>query len=103
MAGSPRQGRTATLPDNVIAGVIDFAQLHRPARAPFCDQNVAIGFDFDQMASCGRGWFRRERKLPWNVCHARRPPRLDVLEERYARGEIKWDEYLQKQRDSFAE
>jgi putative membrane protein len=28
-----------------------------------------------------------------------RPPALDVLEERYARGEIERDEYLQKKRD----
>lgn len=30
---------------------------------------------------------------------ARRPSGLDVLEERYARGEINRDEYLQKKRD----
>jgi putative membrane protein len=30
---------------------------------------------------------------------ARRPPGLDVLEERYARGEINRDEYLEKKRD----
>jgi putative membrane protein len=29
----------------------------------------------------------------------RRSPGLDVLEERYARGEISRDEYLQKKRD----
>ena len=29
----------------------------------------------------------------------RRPPGLDVLEERYARGEIEREEYLQKKRD----
>jgi len=29
----------------------------------------------------------------------RRSPGLDVLEERYARGEIKRDEYLEKKRD----
>ena len=29
----------------------------------------------------------------------RRPPGLDVLEERYARGEINRDEYLEKKRD----
>ena len=31
--------------------------------------------------------------------HARRSPGLDVLEERYARGEINRDEYLQKKQD----
>jgi putative membrane protein len=31
--------------------------------------------------------------------HARRSGGLDVLEERYARGEINRDEYLQKRRD----
>ena len=30
---------------------------------------------------------------------ARRSPGLDVLEERYARGEINRDEYLEKKRD----
>ncbi len=30
---------------------------------------------------------------------ARRSPALDVLEERYARGEINRDEYLQKKKD----
>ena len=38
---------------------------------------------------------------PASVHHlpARRPAGLDVLEERYARGEINRDEYLQKKRD----
>ncbi len=31
--------------------------------------------------------------------HTRRSVGLDVLEERYARGEIKRDEYLQKKKD----
>ena len=30
---------------------------------------------------------------------ARRPPGLDVIEERFARGEINRDEYLEKKRD----
>jgi putative membrane protein len=33
----------------------------------------------------------------------RRPPGLDTLEERYARGEINRDEYLQKRRDILGE
>jgi putative membrane protein len=31
--------------------------------------------------------------------HGRRSPGLEVLEERYARGEIQRDEYLQKKKD----
>ena len=39
------------------------------------------------------GWGRRSNPS------GRRPPGLDVLEERYARGEINRDEYLQKKQD----
>jgi putative membrane protein len=34
-----------------------------------------------------------------HVAHPRRSAGLDLLEERYARGEIKRDEYLQKKKD----
>jgi putative membrane protein len=33
------------------------------------------------------------------LTHERRSPGLDVLEQRYARGEIEREEYLQKKRD----
>jgi putative membrane protein len=39
------------------------------------------------------GWGDRSPRLE------RRSPGLDALEERYARGEIKRDEYLEKKRD----
>jgi putative membrane protein len=39
------------------------------------------------------GWGRHSDRFE------RRPPGLDVLEERYARGEINRDEYLQKKQD----
>jgi len=45
-----------------------------------------------QYAVCGVEHHRRG--LP-----PRRSPGLDVLEERYARGEINRDEYLQKKKD----
>jgi putative membrane protein len=39
------------------------------------------------------GWGRQSDRFE------RRPPGLDILEERYARGEINRDEYLQKKKD----
>lgn len=47
-------------------------------------------------------WFARtmtQRSSETPQAAARRPPGLDILEERYARGEINRDEYLQKRRD----
>jgi putative membrane protein len=46
-------------------------------------------------------WFVRAMTQRAESPHlsARRPPGLEVLEERYARGEINRDEYLQKKRD----
>lgn len=40
-------------------------------------------------------WGAGDRRLP----HDRRSPGFDILEERYARGDIARDEYLQKKRD----
>jgi putative membrane protein len=46
-------------------------------------------------------WFLRSgaQRSPSSVRSEQRSPGLDVLEERYARGEINRDEYLQKKRD----
>jgi putative membrane protein len=46
-------------------------------------------------------WFARAMKSPSRELPAagRRSPGLDALEERYARGEIKREEYLEKKRD----
>jgi putative membrane protein len=43
-----------------------------------------------------RHWTVSGDRAPWA---ARRPPGLEVLEERYARGEINREEYLQKRQD----
>lgn len=48
----------------------------------------------------GRGMMRQSNAPQLS---ARRPPGLEVLEERYARGEINRDEYLQKRRDILGE
>jgi putative membrane protein len=47
------------------------------------------------------GWAMRSVCMPGMHYHAMpsRSPGLDVLEERYARGEINRDEYLQKKKD----
>lgn len=46
-------------------------------------------------------WFVRAMTQPGHQLSAlgRRSPGLDALEERYARGEIKREEYLEKKRD----
>ena len=46
-------------------------------------------------------WFVRTMTHPGYQLHmmGRRSPGLDALEERYARGDIKRDEYLEKKRD----
>lgn len=46
------------------------------------------------------GWMMRSMCMPGMHRHLpRRSAGLDVLEERYARGEINRDEYLQKKKD----
>jgi putative membrane protein len=47
------------------------------------------------------GWVMRSVCMPGMRHHAMpsRSPGLDVLEERYARGEINRDEYLEKKKD----
>ncbi len=46
------------------------------------------------------GWMMRSMCMPGTHRHLpRRSAGLDVLEERYARGEINRDEYLQKKKD----
>jgi putative membrane protein len=81
------------------------------------------GADWGMMSGSGGGWFGALGMLIWLLVLAilvagvvwlvrstarhpdsphfreRRSPGLDVLEERYARGEINRDEYLQKKRD----
>ena len=44
-------------------------------------------------------WFVRRPPLSTHRSYGQRSPGLDALEERYARGEIDRDEYLQKKRD----
>ena len=47
-------------------------------------------------------WLVRSVATPWAhhlPPQERHSPGLDILEERYARGEIKRDEYLEKKRD----
>jgi putative membrane protein len=44
-------------------------------------------------------WFVRTRPPETHQSYGRRSPGLDALEERYARGEINRDEYLQKKQD----
>jgi len=41
--------------------------------------------------------------VPHDGPHVRRSPGLDVLEERYARGEVSRDEYMQKRADLLGE
>ena len=50
-------------------------------------------------------WFARGTARPADTPQSspRRSPGLEVLEERYARGEINRDEYLQKRRDILGE
>jgi putative membrane protein len=45
------------------------------------------------------GWVVRRFSSPLRFENRRRPPGLDLLDERYARGEISREEYLQKQSD----
>jgi putative membrane protein len=44
-------------------------------------------------------WLVRSVAAPSHYAAPRRSPGLDALEERYARGEIGRDEYLQKRKD----
>lgn len=44
-------------------------------------------------------WFVRKPPLGKQLSDGRRSPGLEALEERYARGEINRDEYLQKKQD----
>lgn len=44
-------------------------------------------------------WLVRRPPLDTHQSYGRRSPGLDALEERYARGEIDRDEYLQKKQD----
>lgn len=47
----------------------------------------------------GLVWFLRSQSVAGNGVQQRRSRGLEVLEERYARGEISREEYLQKKRD----
>ena len=52
------------------------------------------------MCIAGAAWFIRSQSLAGNQRPPeRRPSALEALEERYARGEIDREEYLQKKRD----
>ena len=47
----------------------------------------------------GAVWLFRSQPVAGSRLQERRSPGLEVLEERYARGEISREEYLQKKRD----
>ena len=47
----------------------------------------------------GAVWLFRSQPVAGSRLRERRSPGLEVLEERYARGEISREEYLQKKRD----
>lgn len=44
-------------------------------------------------------WFVRQGHRPSELARPRRSSAVDVLEERYARGEIEREDYLQKKKD----
>jgi putative membrane protein len=60
-----------------------------------------IGIILLALVIAGAVWFVRAMSQPGREVAAtgRRSPGLDALEERYARGEIKREEYLEKKRD----
>jgi putative membrane protein len=61
---------------------------------------MIIGIVFLALVIAAVVWFVRATTQPGQLpMMSRRSAGLDALEERYARGEIKRDEYLEKKRD----
>lgn len=61
--------------------------------------NMAIWIILVVIVVAAVAWFVRRSSLTMHRSDRRRSPGLDAIEERYARGEVDRDEYLQKKRD----
>ncbi|MGT2504569.1 SHOCT domain-containing protein [Bradyrhizobium guangxiense] len=61
--------------------------------------NMILWIVFVGLVVAAVAWLVRRLPLDAHQSYGRRSPGLDALEERYARGEIDRDEFLQKKQD----